>query len=256
MSDHAHPAALFDVAGRVACVTGASSGLGRRAATVLAEAGASVVGVARRADALAAWQAETGGQTHAIAADIASRDDRDDLAARVTDVFGPPDIVVHAAGLNPRQSADAVDADAWDRTIEINLAVPFFLSRAFVPAMRRAGWGRIVTFASLQSFRAFPAGLPYGASKGGIAQLTRAMAEAWSGDGITVNAIGPGFFRTELTEAVFADPDRAARNAAQTCIGRNGAPSDIDGPLLFLCAPASGYVTGQVLMVDGGFTAK
>ena len=86
--------------------------------------------------------------------------------------------------------------------------------------------------------------------------LTRAMAQAWSGDGIMVNAIGPGFFRTELTAAVFNDPERAARNAAQTCIGRNGEPEDIDGPLLFLCSDMSGYVTGQVLMVDGGFTAK
>ncbi len=122
--------------------------------------------------------------------------------------------------------------------------------------MCRDGWGRIVTFASLQSYRAFPNSAPYGASKGGVAQLTRAMAEAWSGHGVMVNAIGPGFFRTELTAAVFADPERSARNAAQTCIGRNGEPDDIDGPLMFLCSEASGYVTGQVLMVDGGYTAK
>jgi gluconate 5-dehydrogenase len=113
-----------------------------------------------------------------------------------------------------------------------------------------------VNFASLQSYRAFPAGLSYGASKGGIAQMTRAMAQAWSQYGITANAIGPGFFRTELTAAVFADPERAARNAAQTCIGRNGEVSDMDGPMLFLCSDASAYVTGQILMVDGGFTAK
>jgi NAD(P)-dependent dehydrogenase (short-subunit alcohol dehydrogenase family) len=152
--------------------------------------------------------------------------------------------------------ADAVTPEGWDVTINLNLAVPFFLSQHMVPAMKEKGWGRIVNFASLQSHRAFPGGLSYGASKGGVAQLTRAMAEAWSRDGINVNAIGPGFFRTELTAAVFADPERAARNAAQTCIGRNGEPEDIDGPLLFLCSEACGYVTGQVLMVDGGFTAK
>jgi gluconate 5-dehydrogenase len=122
--------------------------------------------------------------------------------------------------------------------------------------MKAKGWGRIVNFASLQTTRAFPGGVSYGASKAGIAQLTRAMAEAWSGFGINTNAIGPGFFPTELTGPVFADAERSARNAAQTCIGRNGDLSDIDGPLLFLCSQASAYVTGQVLMVDGGYTAK
>ena len=255
MSD-APLATLFDVSGRVACVTGASSGLGRRAATVLAGAGASVVGIARRGQELEDWAAETPGTTAGVQADLSDRASLPDVAARVREAFGPPDIVVHAAGLNPRQPAVDLTAAAWDATLEINLAAPFFLSREFVPDMQRAGWGRIVTFASLQSFRAFPDGVPYGASKGGVAQLTRAMAEAWSRDGITANAIGPGFFRTELTAAVFADPERAARNAAQTCIGRNGEPEDIDGPLLFLCSDASSYVTGQVLMVDGGFTAK
>jgi gluconate 5-dehydrogenase len=104
--------------------------------------------------------------------------------------------------------------------------------------------------------RAFPGGLAYGASKGGVAQLTRAMAEAWSPHGITANAIAPGFFPTELTAPVFGDPERAARNAAQTCIGRNGELRDLIGPALFFASPASDYVTGQVLFVDGGFTAK
>ena len=249
-------AALFSVAGRVACVTGASSGLGRRAATVLAEAGAKVVGVARRADALAGWQSETKGETAAVAGDIAVRDGLSDLASRITEQFGAPDIVVHAAGLNTREPADAVTADGWDRTLAVNLSAPFFLSQALVPAMRSSGWGRIILFASLQTFRAFPGGIAYGASKGGVGQLTRAMAEAWSKDGITANAIGPGFFETELTAKVFADPARAKRNADQTCIGRNGEMADLDGPLLFLCSRASNYVTGQTLMLDGGFTAK
>jgi gluconate 5-dehydrogenase len=122
--------------------------------------------------------------------------------------------------------------------------------------MKNKGWGRIVNFASLQTTRAFPGGIAYGATKGGVGQLTRAMAEAWSPHGITANAIGPGFFPTELTAAVFEDPARADRNAQQTCIGRNGALNDLDGPLLFLCSEASSYVTGQILMVDGGFTAK
>lgn len=250
------PRALFDLSGKTACVTGASSGLGRRAATVLAHAGARVVGVARRADALADWQGGIGDNAAGIACDLSDRNGLADLAQAVAAPFGAPDIVVHAAGINTRQAADDVTPEGWNMTMDLNLATPFFLSQHLVGAMKQKGWGRIVNFASLQSTRAFPGGLAYGASKGGVAQLTRAMAEAWSQHGINANAIGPGFFRTELTASVFADPERAARNAAATCVGRNGEPEDVDGPLLFLSSPASDYVTGQVLMVDGGFTAK
>ncbi|MFT5631645.1 MAG: NAD(P)-dependent dehydrogenase (short-subunit alcohol dehydrogenase family) [Gammaproteobacteria bacterium] len=249
-------AAMFDLTGRVACVTGASAGLGQRAAIALAAAGAKVVGVARRADALSDWAATTGDHAATVAADLSQRDQIADIAARIAEPFGKPDIVVHAAGINTREAADDVTQDGWDMTMDLNLAAPFFLTQAFVPAMKAKRWGRVVNFASLQTTRAFPGGVSYGASKAGIGQLTRAMAEAWSKDGINANAIGPGFFPTELTGPVFADPERSARNAAQTCIGRNGALTDIDGPLLFLCSDASVYVTGQTLMVDGGYTAK
>ena len=171
-------------------------------------------------------------------------------------MFGVPDILVHAAGVNLRQPAEDITPDDWQLTQWLNLGAPFFISQALVPAMKERGWGRIVNFASLQTTRAFPSGIACGASKGGVGQMTRAMAEVWSGHGMNTNAIGLGFFPTELTAAVFADEARAARNAAQTCIGRNGRLEDIDGPLLFLCSDASVYVTGQILMVDGGFTAK
>lgn len=253
MSD---PRDLFDLTGRVACVTGASAGLGQRSAMALAAAGAQVVGVARRGDALNDWAAATGENAAVVAADLSQRDRIKEIADQISAPFGVPDIVVHAAGINTRETADEVTDAGWDVTMNLNLAAPFFLSQAFAPAMKAKGWGRIVNFASLQTTRAFPGGVAYGASKAGVGQLTRAMAEAWSKDGITANAIGPGFFPTELTGPVFADPERAARNAAQTCVGRNGDLSDIDGPLLFLCSDASAYVTGQVLMVDGGFTAK
>ncbi|WP_293573028.1 SDR family oxidoreductase [Phaeobacter sp.] len=242
---------LPNLKGRVALVTGASSGLGRRAAQVLVQAGAQVVGVARREAALADLNGVA-----PISWDLSDRGQLPALAEAVATPFGSPDILVHAAGVNTREPADQVTPAGWDLTLDLNLAVPFFLSQHLVPAMQQNGWGRIVNFASLQSHRAFPAGLSYGASKGGIAQLTRAMAEAWSQHGICVNALGPGFFKTELTAAVFDDPERAARNAAQTCIGRNGELADIDGPLLFFCSNACSYVTGQTLMVDGGFTAK
>lgn len=252
----AEPAALFNLSGRVACVTGASSGLGQRAASVLVAAGARVVGVARREAPLAEWCEAAGERGAYVVGDVADREGLPVLVEEIAAPFGAPDIVVHAAGVNTRQVADDVTPEGWDATLALNLSAPFFLSQALVPAMKQKGWGRIVNFASLQTTRAFPGGIAYGATKGGIAQLTRAMAEAWSAHGITANAIGPGFFPTELTQAVFDDPERAARNAAQTCIGRNGRMEDIDGPILFLCSEASGYVTGQVLMVDGGFTAK
>lgn len=252
----ADPRALFDLTGRVACVTGASSGLGQRAADVLMAAGARVVGVARRVDELARWQADAGDAAAYVVANLADRTCIATLAQQVSAPFGSPDIIVHAAGINTREAASDVTEEGWDITLALNLSAPFFLSQALVPAMQAKGWGRIVHFASLQTTRAFAGGIAYGTTKAGVGQMTRAMAESWSKDGITANAIGPGFFPTELTKAVFDDPERAARNAAQTCVGRNGRMEDIDGPLLFLCSDASGYVTGQVLMVDGGYTAK
>lgn len=250
------PRSLFDLTGKVACVTGASSGLGRRAAIALSAAGARVVTVARRKDALQSLAAEIGGDAACVAADVADRENLGSLCGAISAPFGSPDILIHAAGVNTRQPADEVTPEGWDQTLALNLSAPFFLSQALVPAMKKKSWGRIVNFASLQTTRAFPGGIAYGASKAGVGQLTRAMAEAWSPCGITANAIGPGFFPTELTQAIFDDDDRANRNAAQTCIGRNGRLEDMDGPLLFLCSDASSYVTGQVLMVDGGFTAK
>ena len=144
----ASPSSLFDLKGRVACVTGASSGLGRAAASMLAEAGAKVVGVARREDRLCEWQAETEGETASIAADLGSRDALPSIAESVAEPFGAPDILINAAGINTRQAADTVTAEGWDRTIHLNLTVPFLLAQALVPAMKRRGWGRIVNFAS------------------------------------------------------------------------------------------------------------
>ncbi|MEM6624800.1 MAG: SDR family oxidoreductase [Pseudomonadota bacterium] len=249
-------AQLFSVEGRVAWVTGASSGIGQALATALAEAGAAVLGIARRADALAEWSDRTPGTTAVLAADLSGPDSAADVAAQGRAALGRPHILINAAGVNTRQAADDVTLDGWRQTIDLNLAVPFFLAQAVVPDMRAASWGRILNIASLQSERAFPGGLAYGASKGGITQLTRAMAEAWSADGITANAIAPGFFPTELTGPVFSDNERSAQNAAQTCIGRNGELSDLIGPAMFFCSEAGAYVTGQTLFVDGGFTAK
>jgi NAD(P)-dependent dehydrogenase (short-subunit alcohol dehydrogenase family) len=247
---------LFDLAGKIACVTGASAGLGEFSARFLAQNGVSVVGVARRHHGLEHWQQTAGGCTAVVVADLARTADVSGIADQVCDCFGPPDILINAAGINTRETADEVTPEGWAMTLDLNLSAPFFLAQSFARGMQDKGWGRIINFASLQTFRAFPGGIAYGASKAGVGQMTRAMAEAWSPHGITANAIAPGFIKTELTAAVFDDPDRSARNAAQTCIGRNGTVEDLAGPIQFLCSNASAYVTGQVLCVDGGYTAK
>jgi NAD(P)-dependent dehydrogenase (short-subunit alcohol dehydrogenase family) len=250
---------LFSLSGQVALVTGASSGIGRHMATVLALAGADVALVARRADKLTdAVQliSDHGARATAISADLNDRAQLDDVIDETAAAYGSPTIVVNAAGVNFREPWDQITDDSWDTTINLNLSVPFFLGRKCVPGMMKKGYGRIINIASLQSYRAFADSMPYGASKGGVTQLTRAMAEAWSKDGITTNAIAPGFFPTELTGPVFGDPEKSAHNAAMTAIGRNGELSDLDGVTVFLSAPASAYITGQVIPVDGGFTAK
>ena len=247
---------LFDLSGRTALVTGGSSGIGLAIAAGLGQAGASVVLAARRAaelDAACADLAHNGIAARAIVADLAA----DDGAELLAEAAGAGiDILVNAAGMNLRQPFGAVTREAFDLHIAVHVRAPFMLVQKLAPAMAGRGWGRVLNIASLQSFRAFPNSAPYGAAKGAVAQLTRAMAEEWSRHGITANAIAPGFFPTALTQAVFEDEARAAHNAAQTAIGRNGRLEDLVGPAVFLASDAGAYVTGQVLAVDGGFTAK
>ena len=246
----------FSVVGKTVCITCASSGIGRHLASHLACQGANVVAVARRQDALADWEQSTTGNVASVAADLGDIENISAIGDKIAAHFGDVDILINAAGLNPRLHASEINPAQWQQTIDINLSASFFLAQKFVPAMQAKGWGRVINFASLQSRRAFANGIAYGASKGGVEQMTRAMAEAWSSTGIGCNAIAPGFFPTELTAKVFDDADLAQKNADQTCIGRNGKLRDLEGPVMFLASPASDYVTGQVLFVDGGFTAK
>ena len=240
----------FNIAGKKALVTGGGSGIGKALAAALVAEGCSVAIVGRRSDLLAEVSAEIGAK--AIVGDVTTTSDLE----RIVSEAGHVDILINAAGVNLRQAVDEITEDSWDQTIDVNLKAVFFLSRALVTGMRERSWGKIINIASLQSERAFANSVPYGASKGGVMQLTRAMAEAWSKDGITVNAIGPGFFPTELTAPVYGNPEKLAELAAQTAIGRNGELEDLVGPTLFFASPASDYVTGQTLYVDGGFTAK
>jgi len=253
---------LFDLTGHTALCTGGSSGIGKRMAWALLSAGANVILVARSEKNLANTKAEfetddsLKGKVATIAADLSDRSCLGDVARQATNLSGPPDILINAAGINLRQPVDDISDETWDQTLNINLSTPFFLARHCIAGMQQKGYGRIINIASLQSFRAFPNSMPYGASKGGVTQLTRAMAENWSRDGIMANAIAPGFFPTALTKAVYENPEVLEHNARMTAIGRNGELADLDGATIFLASPASSYVTGQVLSVDGGFSAK
>jgi len=257
----AQPSHLGDslLRGKVALVTGASSGIGAQQALALAAAGASVVALGRRQQALdktvSAIQ-EAGGEAVSIVANLTERELIPSIAAEAIAAYGQIDILVNAAGVNLRQQINDITLESWDQTLNLNLAVPFFLARECVHGMQERGWGRILNIASLQSTRAFPNGLAYGCSKGGIVQLTRAMSESWSRSGINSNAIAPGFFPTGLTASLFDDATVSEDLAAKTTIGRNGMLQDLDGVTVFLCSDASAYITGQTLNIDGGFTAK
>ena len=250
--------ALFDLSGKRALVTGGSSGLGEAMARALGLAGAQVVLASRRADELRAAaqrMAAEGIDAQWLACDLATPEGA--LAgAREALALGPVDVLVNAAGVNLRQPFAEVTPASWMTQIHLHLSAPFFLVQALAPAMKQRGWGRIINIASLQSYRAFPNSAPYGAGKGGIVQLTRAMAVEWGPHGITCNAVAPGFFPTPLTAPVFGNAELTARHAAQTCLGRNGELPDVYGPTVFLASDASAYITGQTLMLDGGYTAK
>lgn len=251
--------APFSLIGKTALVTGASSGIGQAQSLALAKAGARVVLVGRREDALATTAESISaldGEAFVLPFDLNDRAALPSLRENAVKLSGGIDIVVNAAGVNFREPSEKITAESWDTTLNLNLSVPFFLAREFIPHMQKQGWGRVINIASLQTQRAFANGMAYGASKGGIGQVTRAMAEDWSASGITCNAIAPGFFPTGLTAPVFEQKELTDKLAAQTAIGRNGELEDLDGITVFLASPASNYITGQVIYVDGGFTAK
>jgi gluconate 5-dehydrogenase len=249
----------FSLAGRTALVTGGGSGVGYAMAEALGRAGARLM-LAGRSEAklaVAAMRlAERGVRADSVATDLTQAAGIVNCASAAEKALGRVDILVNAAGFNLRVPFSEVTSATWEQHIAIHLSAPFFLTQRLAPAMRAQCWGRIVNVASLQSSRAFPNGAPYGAAKGGVVQLTRAIAEEWSPHGITCNAIAPGFFPSALTAPVLDDPRQAALQASRTMIGRNGEPTDLHGVTVFFASDASAYITGQLLYVDGGYSAK
>ena len=250
---------LFSLDGRVAVVTGGSSGIGRAIARALGRAGAAVVVVARRERELAGTVAELesyGCRAAYVSADLGDRTAALAAADDAAKPFGEPDILVTSAGINLRPPLGELSVEDWDRTMAVNLDAPFLFGQRYGPAMAERGWGRIINLGSQQAFRAFGNSGGYGASKAGVVGLSRSQAEAWSGRGVCCNALVPGFVITPLTAAVAADPRMVEALAARTMAGRNGLPDDFAGAAVFLASPAAGYVTGQAIFVDGGFSAR
>ena len=247
----------FSLENKVALITGGTSGLGKMMALALAKAGAFVWIASSRDNADETLQEikQQGSNGSFVQVDVTSSDALEKTVSHILEQSSRIDILINAAGINPRTSAEELTLNDWQKTIDINLTAPFYLSQLVADTMRKNNWGRIINIASLQSLRAFDNSIPYGASKGGVMQLTRALAQAYSKDGILVNAIAPGFFRTNLTESLFQNPDKLKELANKTMMGRNGEEKDIFGISVFLCSDANSYVTGQTVFLDGGFSA-
>jgi gluconate 5-dehydrogenase len=257
MSGHDYLAELFSLDGLAAVVTGGSSGIGRGITDALARAGASVVVVARTRSALDATVAEltaAGCRAAAVDADLATRAGVRAAAERAVEPFGEPDILVNCAGINLRPPMSELTEQDWDTTMAVNLTAPYLLGQRFGPRMAERGFGRIIHITSQQAHRAFVDSGAYGVSKGGLESLARSQAEAWSRHGVTCNTLVPGFVLTPLNARLQGDPERVAALAERTMVGRNGRADDFAGAAVFLASRAAGYVTGQSVFVDGGFS--
>jgi 2-deoxy-D-gluconate 3-dehydrogenase len=248
---------LFDLAGRTALVTGANTGLGQGIAIALAEAGADIVAVGRSAaDDTGARVQALGARFLDVRADLSTTSGVGDVVDAAVRLNGRLDIVVNNAGIIRRaDSLDVEEAD-WDAVIDTNLKSVFFLSQAAARHMAQHGGGKIVNIASLLSFQGGIRVPAYAASKSAVAGLTRALANEWAARGINVNAIAPGYFDTNNTAALRADPVREPAILARIPAGRWGQPGDLAGAAVFLASRASDYVHGVVLPVDGGWLAR
>jgi 2-dehydro-3-deoxy-D-gluconate 5-dehydrogenase len=249
----------FKLNGCVALVTGASAGLGAEMAVALADAGADVAvhGNSRSPFKTCARIEALGRRAAAVTGDLADRAVSGRLVDEVVSAFGRLDILVNNAGLIRRAPAERYSDEDWDRVIEVDLTSAFRLSRAAGGHMIASGrGGRIVNIASVLSFQGGITVPAYAAAKGGLAQLTKALANEWASKGINVNAIAPGYIETDATAALQADPVRSRQIVDRIPAGRWGQPDDVTGAVVFLASPASRYVHGHVLVVDGGWLGR
>src|SRR4051794_30127224 len=255
-----HVMNLFRLDGRSALVTGGSRGLGRVMAEALAEAGASVCITSRSLHAAHAAAAEvssaTGGRIVRIEGEVTSADLVSRLVARAAEQFGPVDILVNNAGVNIRGSAGDLAESDWDAVLAANLKGVFLVSRALGPGMCARGWGRVINLSSMLATIGLPGRAPYASSKAGVVGLTRVLALEWAAAGVTVNAICPGPFATDMNRQLMDDPEKYAAFVQKLPVGRWGELHEIKGIVVFLASEASSFMTGAAIALDGGWTAQ
>lgn len=251
---------IFGLKGRVAWITGGSKGLGLQMANALASVGADIVINSRHAaEAEAAAHAiarQHGVRTLGLAADVTNETEINALVERATATLGGIDILINNAGINVRQPTTEMALVDWQRVLDINLTGPFVCSKAVIPAMRARGWGRIIHMSSILGQVGLAGRPPYTASKGGLILLTKTQALELATTGVTVNAICPGPFATEMNRPLLDDPEKYAAFVAKIPMGRWGELPEIDGAAIFLASPAASFITGTTLLVDGGWTAQ
>ena len=248
---------LFDLTGQVAIVTGTSRGLGQYFARALAKAGADLVLTSRTRESLVSFESEIralGRRAVSLELDVRSQESIEKMAADAEDAYGQIHILVNNAGCNIRKPALDVQWEDWNKILDTNLRGSFFVAQAVARRMIAKGYGRIVNIGSVTCVAGYAGLAPYGASRGGVRQMTMSLADDWGKHGVTVNCLAPGWFRTEQTKVLYENQEWVDYLVDRIPMKRPGQPNDLDGAVVFLASEASRYITGQTLLVDGGIS--